>query len=136
MRRFIMVLSFTALALSCSRKEKMPKDVLSKEKMGTVLFEISLAETRLENYTFKDSTVNRDSARRVELDRVLLVHQLSQDGFRKSYDYYKMRPELMKEIMDTIYSRSQRSQEKLYGLRRKGRSTRPDSIQKKFNVPK
>jgi hypothetical protein len=136
MRWFIMVLSFTGLALSCSREEKMPKDVLPKEKMGTVLFEISMAESRLENYTFRDSTVNRDSALRVELDRVLLVHQLSQDGFRKSYDYYKMRPELMKEIMDTMYTRSQRSQDKLYGLRRKGRSNRADSTQKKFNVPK
>lgn len=136
MKRIIVWMTFTGFALSCSREEKMPKDLLPKEKMGTVLFEISMAESRLENYTFRDSTVNRDSALRVELDRVLVVHQLSQDGFRKSYDYYKMRPELMKEIMDTMYSRSQRSQEKLYGLRRKGRSSKADSIQKKFNVPK
>jgi Domain of unknown function (DUF4296) len=136
MRQFIMVLSLAGFALSCSRQEKMPKDVVSKEKMGTVLFEISMAETRLENYTFRDSTVNRDSALKVELDRVLLVNQLSQDLFRSSYDYYKMRPEQMKEIIDTVYSRSQRSQDKLYGLRRKGRSINVDSIQKKFNVPK
>ena len=136
MKRIIMALWMTGLAFSCSREEKMPKDILAKEKMGTVLFEISMAESRLENFTFRDSTVNRDSALRVELDRVLLVHQLSQEGFRKSYDYYKMHPELMKDMMDTVYARSQRSQEKLYGLRRKGRSIKADSIQKKFNVPK
>jgi hypothetical protein len=89
-----------------------------------------MAESRLENYTFRDTTVKRDSALKVELDRVLQVHRLSQDQFRKSYDYYKLRPELMKEIMDTMYTRSQRSQEKLYGLRKKGRSFMPDSTKK------
>ncbi|MCU0380634.1 MAG: DUF4296 domain-containing protein [Chitinophagaceae bacterium] len=117
--------------ISCGSDKRIPEDVLPEEKMGTVLFEIGMGEAMLEYYVFRDSTVNRDSSLRSELDKVLQVHQLSQEDFRRSFEYYKARPALMKVMMDTVYARSQRSQEKLYGKRPKGRRPQVDTTQKK-----
>lgn len=127
MSRWITLVCLIPVAFACSRDKRMPADILSEEKMGTVLFEIGMAEAKLENYVFRDTTVNRDSAIRSELEIVLQVHQLSQESFRNSYEYYKARPSVMKVIMDTLYNRSQRSQEKLYGKRPKGKRLRADT---------
>lgn len=126
----IVLVWLTFIIISCSNDKRIPEDVLPEEKMGTVLFEIGMGEAMLEYYVFRDSTVNRDSALRSELDKVLQVHQLTQEDFRRSYDYYKARPALMKVMMDTVYARSQRSQEKLYGKRPKGKRLQVDTTQK------
>jgi hypothetical protein len=130
MRSHFVLVWLTFIIISCSNDKRIPEDVLPEEKMGTVLFEIGMGEAMLEYYVFRDTTVNRDSALRSEIDKVLQVHQLTQEGFRRSYEYYKARPALMKVMMDTVYARSQRSQEKLYGKRPKGKRLQVDTTQK------
>jgi hypothetical protein len=130
MRIGIALVCLTFIIIACSNDKRIPEDVLPEEKMGTVLFEIGMGEAMLEYYVFRDSTVNRDSALRSELDKVLQVHQLTQEDFRRSYEYYMARPALMKVMMDTVYARSQRSQEKLYGKRPKGKRLQVDTTQK------
>ncbi|MGL6266778.1 MAG: DUF4296 domain-containing protein [Chitinophagaceae bacterium] len=109
---FILLLEF-----SCSKVRKVPDDVIGQEKMGKILFEIALSEGYLENYTFKDTTANRDSFLTVELDKVLAIHKVSQKEFLEAYKFYKSSPELFKVLTDTVYNRSQRSPEKIYGAR-------------------
>jgi hypothetical protein len=106
---------------ACGRQDEVPGDVLPREQMGNVLFELSMAEAFLENYVFRDSTVKRDSALRMQLETVLLANRISQESFRKSYAWYKQHPAVLRVVVDTVYARSQRSQEKLYGRRPKGK---------------
>jgi hypothetical protein len=124
--------------LACGRQDDIPADVLPGERMGNVLFEITMAEAFLENYVFRDSTVKRDSALRRELETVLQANRISQESFRKSYAWYKQHPAVFRVVVDTMYARSQRSQEKLYGRRPKGRSFVADTTdtQKRKNVLK
>lgn len=102
---------------SCSNVNRVPSDVIPREKMGVILFELALAEGYLENYPFKDTTVNRDSMLTVELDKVLAIHKVSQKEFRDSYKFYKSHPQIFKVMTDTVYYRAQRSPEKMYGKR-------------------
>jgi len=76
-----------------------------------------MSEGYLENYTFRDTTVNRDSFLTVELDKVLAIHKVSQKEFLEAYKFYKSSPEIFKAMTDTVYNRSQRSPEKMYGKR-------------------
>jgi hypothetical protein len=124
--------------LACGRQDDVPADVLPRERMGSVLFEISMAEAFLENYVFRDSTVKRDSALRRELETVLQANRISEESFRKSYAWYKQHPAVFRVVVDTMYARSQRSQEKLYGRRPKGRSFVADTsaTPKRKHVPK
>jgi hypothetical protein len=109
---FILLLGF-----SCNKVSKVPDDIIGQEKMGTILFEIAMSEGYLENYIFRDTTVNRDSFLTIELDKVLAVHKVSQKEFLEAYKFYKSSPEIFKAMTDTIYDRSQRSPEKMYGKR-------------------
>ena len=111
---FLMVI---LLMMSCSQVNKVPDNIIKQDKMGTILFEIAMSEGYLENYTFKDTTANRDSFLTNELDKVLAIHKVSQKEFLEAYTFYKSNPEIFKAITDTVYNRAQRSPEKMYGKR-------------------
>jgi len=111
---FLMVI---LLMMSCSQVNKVPDNIIKQDKMGTILFEIAVSEGYLENYTFKDTTANRDSFLTSELDKVLAIHKVSQKEFLEAYTFYKSNPEIFKAITDTVYNRAQRSPEKMYGKR-------------------
>jgi hypothetical protein len=90
--------------------------------MSAILFDISMAEGHVENAYFRDSAKSRDSILKIELDRVLLIHNVSQSNFLSSYQFYKSRPHLYKTMVDTLQARTQRDQQKMYlqpGQRRK-----------------
>lgn len=117
LKLFACFLFILMLESSCSKGNKVPDEIIGQEKMGLILFEIALSEAYLENYTFKDSTANRDSFLTVELDKVLAIHKVSQKEFLEAFKFYKSSPELFKAVTDTVYNRSQRNPEKMYGER-------------------
>ncbi len=121
-RLFFASLFVTCLLSACSRSSSIPSDVLDQERMSAILFDISMAEGHVENAYFRDSAKSRDSILKIELDRVLLIHNVSQSNFLSSYQFYKSRPHLYKMMVDTLQARTQRDQQKMYlqpGQRRK-----------------
>jgi hypothetical protein len=117
--------SLVTLFFSCSRSGDVPSDMLDQEKMSALLFDISLAEGHVENAYFRDSAKSRDSILKVELDRVLKMHGVSQSKFVTSYRFYCSRPHLYKIMIDSLQARNQRDQQKMYlqpGQRRKRKS--------------
>jgi hypothetical protein len=117
--RIWLVIILSGMAFSCSRSGRVPSDIIGREKMGAILFDIGMAEGHLESFYFRDSTANRDSLLRRELDKVLAIHHVSQSEFRRSYDFYKTHPAIFKVMTDSLQAQSQRSQDKLYGKRPK-----------------
>ena len=117
--------------VACSRSGKIPSDILDQERMSAILFDISMAEGHAENAYFRDSARNRDSILKIELDRVMRIHGVSQAEFLRSYQFYRARPHLYKVMVDSLQAQSQRDQQKMYlqpGQRRKkNTAARPDS---------
>ncbi len=105
--------------LSCNPYDRIPGDVIGKEKMGRILFEIGMAEGHMETYYFSDSSRNRDSLLKTELQKVLAIHKVSQPVFIHSYAFYKSRPHILKEVVDSMQVHAQRNQQKIY-LKRPG----------------
>jgi hypothetical protein len=126
---FLFIGLFLAHASSCSRSRRIPADVIGKEEMGRLLFDIGMAEGHTEVYLYRDSAKSKDSLLRTELDRVLAIHGIGQEEFLRSYRFYKSRPSLFKEVVDTLQARSQRDQQKMYAPRQK--RPRRDSSAKK-----
>jgi hypothetical protein len=119
--------------LSCSRSGQIPSDVLDQESMSAILFDISMAEGHVENAYFRDSAKSRDSILKVELDRVLLIHGVTQADFLKSYRFYRSRPHLYKVMIDSLQAQNQRDQSRMYlqpGQRRnkQKKGAKPDTI--------
>ncbi len=130
-----LVVFFCIIILSsCSRSSRIPSEILGQDRMSALLFDISMAEGHAENAYFRDTAKSRDSILKVELDRVLLIHGVSQQQFLDSYRFYKLNPHLYKVMVDSLQARSQRDQQKMYlqpGQRRKKKSVAiPDTTKK------
>jgi hypothetical protein len=131
---FFLLLIIVAGVSSCGTEKPSPK-IMDQQKFGNLIFEIGLSDAYLESYAFRDTSIRRDSAAKEELEKVLLANGVSQDVFLESYAYYKANPAIFKQIVDTVYAKSQRSQEKLYGTRKGGRRTATqDSLKARKNV--
>ena len=98
----------TSLIFSCNQKDKIPKGVLEKDKMQAVLWDVLQADEFLKDYVLnKDSTLN-DTTESVYLyQKVFDFHKTTREVFDSSFNYYRMRPLLMKEILDSLHSKSQ-----------------------------
>lgn len=98
--------------LSCG--DDVPGHVLSEQKMQSVLTDILLAESYTENFLVMDTSKKREDWFAGEYSKVMAIHQISQNDFRKSLQYYKKHPDLFKNIMDTVYQRGQRLRDQGY----------------------
>jgi hypothetical protein len=113
-------LCLMATFLSCSRSREVPSDLIPRERMGRILYDIGLAEGAVETEYYRDSSRNKDSILRSQLDKVMAVHGTSRAEFRRSYEFYKGNPHILKEVVDTLQARAQRNQQRMFqGGRRK-----------------
>lgn len=117
----LIVLVFLVLLFSCKDKDKLPEGVLGTTKMEKVMTDVMMSESFAESYLLLDTTRKRDEWFTGELNKVLAIHDITQDQFRKSLNYYKTRPDLFKVIVDTINARALRNRDKVYDMKEKKR---------------
>jgi hypothetical protein len=118
--RLFPALCILSAAISCSRSREVPSGLIQKEQMGRILYDIGLAEGSVETEYYRDSSRNKDSLLRAQLDKVMAVHGTSREDFQRSYDFYKRNPHIFKEVVDTLQARAQRNQQRMFqGGRRK-----------------
>jgi len=113
-------LAFCALSLAgvlwisgCSRN-KIPSDIIQPHEMGNILFEISMAENFVNSYLAKDSSRNRASDIRQEYQKIFALHHITEEQFRKSYDFYRSNIDIFKTMMDSLNARAQRQRTDLF----------------------
>lgn len=103
---------------SCSGIEFGSVDVIEKNRMANILYDIALAEAFVETYQLKDSSLNKDSALQKEIDLVLKFHGVEPQRFSKSYQFYQQHPQDFKILIDTANSRAIRNRENSYSRRK------------------
>lgn len=108
---FSIIIIFLVVS-GCSRQKD--QFVLEKEKMIQMITEVSLAEAFAETYVLKDTTLNKDSVLRQELQAVYKINQVSAQAFAASYKYYSSNPILFKEIIDSAHARAYRNKDRIY----------------------
>ncbi|HMU45726.1 MAG TPA: DUF4296 domain-containing protein [Chitinophagaceae bacterium] len=91
------------LISSCSGKDEIPSDVLAKDEMKTVLWDMIRADQFLQNYVFAKDTSAKKKQESISLyQQVLNIHGISKEKFEKSFAYYKSNPQLIQSIMDSL----------------------------------
>lgn len=100
MIRFILILLFIT-TISCSEEGGKSAVVIEKEKMTEVIRDITLAETYVDMYLKKDTTIKKDTLLKREIEKVLTLHKIDVHTFSASYRYYKNHPDLFKVIIDS-----------------------------------
>jgi hypothetical protein len=98
----------------CTNKDKVPGDVLPKEKMEAVLWDIIQAERFTATYVAKDSSKNIKTENFKLYNQIFSIHHVTKDEFLKSYKFYLSRPDISRVMFDSMASRANRQREDLY----------------------
>jgi hypothetical protein len=116
--QYIQLALLTLMFWSCSGIGFNSVDVIGKDRMANILYDIALAEAFVETYQLKDSALNKDSALQKEIDLVLKYHAVEPSRFSKSYQFYQQHPKDFKILIDTANERAIRNRENSYSRRK------------------
>lgn len=105
----IIAVCLVLLITACGEADKVPKDVLSKEKMRDVLLDMNMADA-YSSITDDDQAnlIVHDSVRKerakVYFRQILDLHKLTPKEFNHSYAYYEAHPNKFKEVYDMMFA--------------------------------
>ena len=89
-----------ALLLSCTDKKSVPNDIIPKQRMEKILWEMIEADRFISQYVKKDSATKNIKQESLKLyDQVFQVNGISKMQFEKSFRYYLNRPDILKAFL-------------------------------------
>ena len=90
---------FLSLIISCSAPVvEIPKDVLAKDKMISILVDVHLAEAAI-----SINNAQRDTSKVTEYyEFIYKNHSTTKKQFTESYDFYLAHPEILNKIYDDV----------------------------------
>lgn len=108
MRSYLIILVTLLLAAACSNTDKIPADIIPKQKMETILWQLLQTDEFLNSYVLKDSTTNADKERMQRYNEIMRLNKTTEQEFKKSYDYYMAHPSISKVMFDSLGVRGNR----------------------------
>ncbi len=96
------------LFVSCSNKTDSKKPLLDKKQMSKVMWEMAQADVFVTQFVKYDSTKDITSETIILQKEIFKLNNITKDQFYDSYNYYKMHPDLMKVILDSITATSEK----------------------------
>lgn len=105
--------SLIGFVSSCGNKNKMPEGILKRDKMQAVMWDVLRADVFTRDFIIKDTSKKAvEENLKLQLD-IFSIHHISKEEFYKSFNYYKLNTDLMKEMMDTLIIKAERNKEKI-----------------------
>jgi len=89
-------------------------DIIPLDKMKVMILEKQMVEEFYTNYIYKDTSINRDSARSVVFKQVFQLHKTDSARFYKSMAWYRSEPERFKILLDSATAYANRLREDRY----------------------
>jgi hypothetical protein len=96
---------------SCTDKDRIPKGVLGKEKMQRVLMDMIQAERYRDGFISTDSTKDLKTETFKLYAQVFEINKITKEEFIKSYKFYMSRPDIAREIFDSLSSQANKLRE-------------------------
>jgi hypothetical protein len=113
--RIVAGLLAVVMLAGCSGKDKVPSGVLPRAKMENILWDMVTADQYSAVYLVKDSARINIKTEDLRLyQQVFRLHGISRDEFRKSLRYYEDRPDLLRNLLDTVIARGTRLRAESY----------------------
>jgi hypothetical protein len=92
------------ITIGCGQKR--PADILPKQKMQEVIWDMLKTGEFLDGYVLnKDTAINKNATIEGWYDKIYQLHKITKAQFEKSYSYYQDHPAMMKEMLDTLSKR-------------------------------
>jgi hypothetical protein len=102
MRRLSLFFFSLFFVISCKDKDQIPNDILPKEKMQEVLWDLINAGEFLNGYIMIKDSIDKTAESIKIYGQVFQLHHITKEEFDKSYLYYRERPALMKLVLDSL----------------------------------
>jgi hypothetical protein len=103
MRTGGLICAVCVLFLSCKGKDHVPADVLPKDKMEAVLWDIMRADQFLTDFVLnKDTSLNKETESTKFYQQVFTIHKISKEDFQRSFAFYRSHPTMLKDLMDSV----------------------------------
>jgi hypothetical protein len=101
--------------MSCTNKDSIPRGIIPKDKMEKILWDMIQADQFTAQYLLKDSARINTKMETMKLyAEVFQIHHVSKEEFQKSFSYYLSRPDITKNMFDSLSAHSNRHREELY----------------------
>ena len=108
-------LVFFLLVIACGNKDRIPSGIIPKDSMQHILWEMIEADQYAKEMLKRDSAKsNHRGDNRKLYQEVFDIHHISREQFRESYQFYVGRPDLIKEIFDSLAAGANRRQREIY----------------------
>lgn len=107
MQRCLLILLMTCMFVAC--KNVATSDILPKEKMEKVLWDIAQGSEFLNGYVyFRYPALNRTAINMAMLDRIFKIHNITKEQFSKSLKYYRENPKELAIVLDSVVIKQKR----------------------------
>lgn len=108
MRYSSVLLMLTLFLAACSGKQRVPGDIVPVNKMQNVLWDIMKSDEFIIHQSLKDSALKKHQESIRLYKHVLNTHNISEEDFKKSMNFYQKRPDLLKIILDSLQKKADR----------------------------
>ena len=98
----IIVWSCLLLVLVSCTNNELPKDVLPEKKMQTIVWDMLRADEWLNYEQTRDTTFDRNKRSKELYQQVFQANGITAAQFKKSFQYYQNRPDLLKPLFDSL----------------------------------
>ncbi|NLR82879.1 DUF4296 domain-containing protein [Chitinophaga eiseniae] len=120
------IIKYTPLALlvlfifACGEGDKVPGKYLSKDKMSSIMTDMSIADAYSNELQVQQNTTyspNYDSVRqekvKIYYKQILDLHKVTVHEFMDSYRYYESHPSRLKEVLEMVQNNISTRKQKL-----------------------
>ena len=110
MRLALCLLAIMLTVFACSDKQHIPGDVIPKEKMQKVMWDMIVADRYAALFLVKDSAKINVKTETLKLyEEVFQINKITREQFQKSLNFYLSRPDIARVMFDSLANRTQRS---------------------------
>lgn len=89
--------------MACSRGPQVPKGVLPPDKMEDVLWDMVQTGEFLSGFVlYRDTNINAVMESQRWYEKVYSFHHIDKEDFKRSYNWYRDHPDMMKRILDSL----------------------------------
>jgi hypothetical protein len=110
MKNFAYIIFFLFFA-ACVGKNNPPSDIIQKDSMKSVMWDMIQADQYAKLFLAKDSSKINVKEETIKLyQQVFQIHHITKNDFEKSYQYYLAHQDLYKVIFDSLAVQNMRQQ--------------------------
>ncbi|MBZ4188395.1 DUF4296 domain-containing protein [Niabella beijingensis] len=106
------LLPLLIVALTCFACGGRPRDVLPREKMQAVLWDIAKGGEFVNGYVYyRHPDLNRALVNQQVLNQIFTLHKITKKEFEKSLEYYQRKPDIFVGMLDSINAQQTRAKQ-------------------------